>query len=303
MTMKIFERLPNRLFTFGCSFTNYAWSMWPEIISYDLKIPLYNFGRTGAGNQFIANTITQADAKYKFTPDDLIIVCWSNTCREDRWIVGEWLLPGNIYTQHEYDNKWIDKFVDPLGYLIRDLSTINLVDSFLNSKNCQYRFLSMIDIFHSADQWNEENSSFKSFNKLESSTGENLDIVQQLLLYYHEPIKKINKSFFEVLWNNNIQQKLDFELKKFNGFFQDAHPLPTESLRYLSTIFTEHTFKEETVNRVEEIDSKIFQTIYQYVNNTVLKRKPVPVWGFPPYISNKLINNFAIDKHPPPIIL
>jgi len=301
--MKIFEQLPKRLFTFGCSFTNYAWSMWPEIISHDLQIPLYNFGRTGAGNQFIANTITQADAKYKFTSDDLIIVCWSNVCREDRWIVGEWLLPGNIFTQHEYDSKWIDKFVDPLGYLIRDLSTISLVNNLLKSKNCQYHFLSMIDIFYSANQRNEKESSFNSFNRVEPNTSETIDVIHELLTYYQADIKKINKSFFEILWDNNIQQKLNFELERFNGSFQDGHPLPKESLKYLSTIFSEHKFREETVNRIEEIDSKIFQTIYQYVNGTVLKHKPLPVWGFRKDVTDNLINNFAIDKHPLPIIL
>ena len=60
-----------RFFSFGCSFTRYAWTTWSDIIAEELKVPYYNYGGAGAGNQYIFNTVMQADAFYKFDENDL----------------------------------------------------------------------------------------------------------------------------------------------------------------------------------------------------------------------------------------
>lgn len=301
--MHLITNTPERLFTFGCSFTSYAWSMWPEIVSYDLKIPLYNFGRTGAGNQFIANTITQANAKYNFTSKDLIIVCWTNVCREDRWINGDWILPGNVFSQSEYDQKWVEKFIDPMGLLIRDLSTISLINSFLESVKCQYHFLCMMDIVNNSDQFNPRDSKFKSYERFDTEVGKNVDIFTRLCNYYHSDINHIQRSFYDVLWDNNIEKKLNDELKKFNGNFHDAHPWPKESLKYLSTVFGNHKFNEETIDRISVIEDSITNEINNYFLNNKVKHKPLPIWGFPENIFDKIISDYAIVKHPLQFIL
>ena len=47
---------PKRIFTFGCSFTNYLWSTWANILGYEFReAEFYNFGKSGAGNQYIFN--------------------------------------------------------------------------------------------------------------------------------------------------------------------------------------------------------------------------------------------------------
>ena len=98
---------PKRLFTFGCSFTKFYYPTWANIIAHDLEIPLYNYGKPGAGNQYIFNTIMQADTIYNFNKDDLIMVCWSSISREDRYKDGNWMVAGNIYTKLRYDSAYI----------------------------------------------------------------------------------------------------------------------------------------------------------------------------------------------------
>ena len=300
--MKIFSKLPKRLFSFGCSFTNYAWSMWPEIIAYDLEIPLYNYGRSGSGNQFIANCITQANAKYKFNEDDLIIICWTNICREDRWIRGDWKTPGNLYTQEQYDQKWIKKYIDPLGLLIRDLSSIHLINNYLKSVKCQYHFLSMLDIVKSSDQWNND-VDFKSFKKLDPDSGQDLDVLDTLLGYYKNDIDQIKKSFYEVLWNNDIANKLDNEWRKFNGNFHDGHPWPTESLKYLSAVFSDHNFKKSTVDKVIDSENKIINEINNYFLNNKVRFKPLSIWGFNKKVFDRIISDYAIKKYHSPFVI
>ena len=291
--MNLIAHSPKRLFTFGCSFTNYAWSMWPEIIAHDLEIPLYNFGQTGGGNQYIANTVAQANARYKFSKDDLIIVCWTNVCREDRWKNGEWILPGNIFTQDIYNQKWINKWADPLGYLVRDLGSIHLVHEILSKSKCQYHFLSMLNITSDIDQWSSGSANFDHLTKLNPNTGQETKITDELFEIYQTDIEKINKSFYEVLWNNNIQLKISQEEKRFNGLFVDGHPWPDENLAYLKSIFSDHKFKLTTEQKVSDVNSLIIQEIK---NITSSKNKRYDIWRLPEDIFNKIYEDFRIKK-------
>ena len=77
--------------------------------------------------------ITEANTRYKFNEDDLIIVMWTTMCREDHYVRGNWLHTGNIFTQTDYDETFVRKFADTTGYLIRDMALITMSTSFLKS--------------------------------------------------------------------------------------------------------------------------------------------------------------------------
>jgi hypothetical protein len=226
----------DRIFSFGCSFTKYFWAAWPEIIALDLDIPLYNFGKSGAGNQYIANMVAQADALYNFTEKDLIIVSWTNVCREDRWVKGNWITPGNIFTQGEYDQNFINKWADPVGYLIRDLASLKYVRSLLELKKCQFHFLSMCDIAYQINQSNS-NETFDSNYQ---------ETVKRLVEHYRSELNLLHPSFFSNLWSNDIYKNKMLPDKEIYGlFFSDGHPNPADHLTYLKNIF-DHEFKKST---------------------------------------------------------
>jgi len=121
-----------RIFAFGCSMTKYRWPTWADIYASDKTTEFYNYGHSGAGNQFIANQIVETSQRFNWDDEDLILVMWSSITREDRYVT-EWLLPGNIYSQDLYDEQFMDMFVSEKGYLIRDLATIKLTESFLSN--------------------------------------------------------------------------------------------------------------------------------------------------------------------------
>lgn len=235
---------PKRLFAFGCSFTKYQWgTMWPEIIAYDLDIPHYNYGRSGAGNQYMANVMMQADEHYSFNEDDLVIVCWTNVCRFDNIVEGKWTTPGNLFSQEVYPKNFVRDFVDPDGMLLRDLATIKLVSTFLEQRKVQHHFLSMVDIVKNTNQW----STDRHDTKLSKGV-------------FEPTIKKINNSFYEILWNNDIKKKFEKD-RKINPNFKDGHPFPLESLEYLQQIFLGHKFNDTTVQKVNEINNKMMNVI------------------------------------------
>jgi hypothetical protein len=97
------------------------------------NVEYYNFGHCGGGNSMIANRIAEVNCRYKFSNTDLIMPMWTTFCREDRFLNGHWMSVGNIFTQGEYSEEFVRKYSDPKGYLLRDLSFIELATTYLNT--------------------------------------------------------------------------------------------------------------------------------------------------------------------------
>lgn len=134
MTSLTFNKF-KRFFVFGCSFTSYKWPTWADIIAQEMPdIDYYNFGHCGGGNLLMSIRVTEANMRYRFTEDDLVMVMWTTFCREDRYKNNHWWNTGNIFTaSHDYPDDYIRKYSDPMGYLIRDLAVITQTTSYLKS--------------------------------------------------------------------------------------------------------------------------------------------------------------------------
>lgn len=256
----MFSKNINRLFTFGCSFTKYYWPLWPEILSYELDIPLYNFGRSGAGNQYIFNMLMQADNIYDFNQNDLVIVSWTNVCREDRITTSRfnktnhnWQTPGNIFSQQIYDQSFVKRWGSPFWFSIRDFATIKSAYYFLEHKKCQFSMISMCNIAQSLDQWNP---SLKTDNTINNISTMYLDV-----------LSKINKSFYEVLWNNDIGVKCQLEKETIHPQFHDGHPSPLECYTYLTKIY-DYQFNESTLNIVNKIQDIYHKNMIEFCSNS-----------------------------------
>jgi hypothetical protein len=104
----------SRLFTFGCSFTQWPWPTWADIIAYDLAIPHQNWGVSGLGNAGMHSRLLECDLRNTFTKDDIILVVWSSWSREDRYdtkIQGgtKWTAAGDVMFVYDTDfikNYW-----------------------------------------------------------------------------------------------------------------------------------------------------------------------------------------------------
>jgi hypothetical protein len=243
---------PSRLFTFGCSFTSYRWATWANILALDLDCEFYNLGKAGSGNFYIANTISQADEIYKFTPNDLVIISWTNISREDRWISQQgWCSPGNIYSQDVYDKKFLKRWANETHFALRDFSSIKLIDEFLKDRT-QYHFLSICNISKRLNQYADTENIDDDFKKVSS--------------LYRNTLNKILPSFYEILWNNDLNYKIKLDEKIIHPKFFDGHPTIIEHLEYLQKSF-DYNFKEETVKIVQEMHYKWIQ----YLKNNNIK--------------------------------
>lgn len=269
---------PKRLFTFGCSFTEYMWGTWANILGYEFReSEFYNFGKSGAGNHYIFNTLMQADAAYNFTHEDLVIIQWTNVSREDRYFHagaealkqfsdlnnGAWSTPGNIYSQDVYDDEWIKKHFSEYGALVRDLGFIKAAVELLRHK-AQWHFIQMNDLVHYVNQWD---STVKLDNKSKKTKkfGDKTR-VQQLRDLYKETISYLQPSFYDVLFNNNWNQKFKSDQKLVNKNFQDGHPHPLEHYDYLKRTF-KHSWRPSTNEKVGDVQKKWVKLMHGVSHN------------------------------------
>jgi len=184
----------NRLYTYGCSFTSYAWDTWADHIGKNFD-KFVNYGESGAGNQYILHKLTESDAKEEISADDYVGIMWSTAIRYDYWLNGKWHTNGNVFN-NGYSKQFTD-LIDPNGFLIRDYSFIHAAKKILDNIGCRYLFFSMtqLDHFSEGSKWHW------------------LDLVyNQKPLYeykklYSKTIEHILPSMFEVLWQNDWKSR------------------------------------------------------------------------------------------------
>jgi len=143
----------SRLFVFGCSFTNYAWPSYADLISD--KFDYYeNWGWPGLGNRAIAERIAECHAKNSFIETDTIIVQWSSHIRHDWFKTSTpdnkaWQTRGSIFNylnEDTFDRKWIDTFWDEDAYFIHSINSMLLTQGLLKSCNCNWKMTTIADI-------------------------------------------------------------------------------------------------------------------------------------------------------------
>jgi len=270
---------PKRLFTFGCSFTDYRWATWANILAFEFDCEFYNFGKSGAGNAFIANQITQTNQFYNFTKDDLIIVCWTNISREDRWTRKKgWITPGNIYSQQDYDSRFVKNWANSTHFALRDFSYIDLIDNYLNQKT-NYHFLAMCNISEHINQW-------------ENSTTDKEGNIAALSELYRNTLNKIAPSFYKVLWNNDIDNKWNKDWREIHPHFSDGHPTILEHYEYLTKTF-DYNFSDKTRLAVEETHTKFVEYIRAGYKKTKID---CGLHDMPQTWANAIHDNFRLRK-------
>jgi hypothetical protein len=204
----------SRLFTFGCSFTNYRWSTWADCLAPEFDY-FENWGQSGAGNHYIFNSVMEADQRHRFGAGDTVIVCWTNVMREDRY-TDRWQTLGNIATCPIYDPGYVRDAITERGCLIRDIAMIKATANFL--KNCTgvtSKFLAMCDIMNP--------------RQFDYSSGD-----QDIFDLYSTVLNNIMPSYQTVLYPTGWKHS------------DDPHPTPAEHLAYLDAVLPGWVTSAET---------------------------------------------------------
>ena len=86
----------SRLFTFGCSLTRYHYPTWADIVSKNFS-EFQNWGRAGAGNNFILNSLNECNLRNNIDTNDTVIIMWSGLSRIDYYQLNNW---GHLHNRY-----------------------------------------------------------------------------------------------------------------------------------------------------------------------------------------------------------
>lgn len=181
-----------RLFTFGCSFTQYKWATWADILGREFSY-FENWALSGMGNQYIFNSLLECNQRKKFNPTDTVIIMWTHVTAEDRYVNRNWLGSGNIYYQNLYSEEWVKQFADDRGYLVRDLATIAAAKQLLDHWQVNYVFLTMSPI-------------------------DNLNLVYQKPAINDEDVVDMYSEHLEIIKPSMFETEFDFNWYKLDKF-------------------------------------------------------------------------------------
>jgi len=226
-----------RFFTFGCSFTSYDWPTWADVLASEMpNAEFYNFGHCGGGNSMISNRIVEADTRYKFTDTDLIIPMWTTFCREDRYINGNWMAIGNMFTQSEFNEDFVMKYCDPMGYLLRDLAIITITSTYLKSLSSDFFMLNGVPY------------DYQIFSK-----GKSYPTLENILEVYKDTISLTLPTLIDLELGGEFQNGHVYITEHNGKLYKDYHPHPLNYYGYLkklgipltsnSLVYTEHSMK------------------------------------------------------------
>jgi hypothetical protein len=137
----------SRLIVSGCSFTNFWYPTWAWFLGSAYN-ETYNYGQSGAGNEYIYHSIVDADTDLQLNKDDTVVIAWSgyyrfdrfNKCGSHQW----WKTNGDW--SHDPNFKTLEQFVNDDGWVRKSVNYITATARYLKSKNIKYVFTSLYDL-------------------------------------------------------------------------------------------------------------------------------------------------------------
>jgi len=227
-----------RLFTFGCSFTNYHYPTWADILGKQYEY-YENWGQGGQGNEFIFNSLNECHVKNNITSDDTVIIMWAIIYRNDLYRDNEWL-SGPKYQFDEAD--------DPRGTFIKNIAFINAVKIMLESFGCKYYFLSLVPVDIDLLDLNQSKSTDLKDN------------ISDIKNCYKQCLDVIRPSVYEIIFNYDWNSR-KFAPKNYSTTKNriDFHSSTAEHLEYLDAVLPEIQIDNSTRNWVQQVQEHLIQ--------------------------------------------
>jgi hypothetical protein len=281
----------NRLFTFGCSFTNYHYPTWADIIAPNFSA-YQNWGDPGAGNNFILNSLVECHSRNVLNKDDTVIILWSGLARTDYYQLNHWGHQHNQYFDLKNNNT---TYSCPQGHELLSYAWFVSAVMLLNQLNVNWK------MFH-WQQFDTDSNSYKVYKELltdvkhapfdsnsykykKLQTGE-LSLIADLYTRLAGPDWPELNSILNQTYNStglpkHIKDECDFFLQAIqkdsrlsNRYTEDIdrHPSPLQHLTWVQKFLPEYTITQPTVDWLSTIDQCLLnQQSYSFSPNRPLR--------------------------------
>ena len=267
-----------RLFTFGCSMTNYIYPTWADILgtNYDYY---ENWGEEGAGNEFIFNSIIECNEKNHFNSEDTIIVMWSGIARNGFYDKC-WKHQTHLQNAGTIKTLYKKESISIKGFEIKNYVFINAIYNLF--KHYNLTMITWVDFDGDSSIYEFYQNSMKHVLKVD------------LPIHLKTPHKRININYkthfitglYERLsgpsWpslnnlnsndyiacNHNITTEIDqfYDIINNSTFDEneyeyDIHPLPYEHLSMCNSVFNNYTLNSEVIEWINDVHYKLTNDI------------------------------------------
>lgn len=249
-----------RFFAFGCSFTNYKWPSWPEVIAQYIP-ESYNLGIAASDNRLIYLRVLDADCVYNFNKDDLVIVMFTNHWRDTYFHQSKSFELVKVKDE--------DLVFNEVNFVFRDYCFFKAVWHLLEHKNVDYDLLSMsgytIDLY-------------KKHHSFAPDVLEKAAQIENMQYYFSNPLSLFKPSMFELCYDCNwANPSIKFARQ---GSFLDNHPTPSMALTYMKTIYKENSFDlcQDYINHYDSlvVGNEVHARLHpQYEFKSILKHHPL----------------------------
>lgn len=261
-----------RVFTFGCSMTQYHYPTWADIIGR--SYPYFeNWGRIGAGNQYVFNSIMECDRRNNLGPDDLVIVAWTSLTRLDCYQFNEWVHFHKLLADKDNGNV-PSSCID--GYEILNYAWIYAVHEFLSSKKVNFISMTVVDYDQKSRAGKLYSDTLNQIYKIKIA--KNRQWYPSPPLRFEEHFSLLYDRLAGPDWPNliniaqgkqssdpTIQAEIDqflIETKKDTRYTNspdmvDAHALPSQHLDLVDKYLSNFTVSPETRRWVLDIEQKL----------------------------------------------
>lgn len=228
----------SRIFTFGCSFTEYVWPTWSDIILYGNEG--YNMGIRGTGIESTLFRLLEVDRKYKLTDKDKVIIIFTTPIRWDLIISEnlEWCNFGQATTStlSKYENELYT--ID--GLIFKSIYQTKQIKDFLDKKSVKYVLGSVNGIYKNYGNYfeslNLNNSTHRLIRDIECEV--NLDL----------------QDFHSFLYEGN-----QWTITKKWEDINDYHPRPMQYFKWVTDVLLKHIDVDLKITKddIMEIESHI----------------------------------------------
>jgi hypothetical protein len=220
--------MQGNLYTFGCSFAQYSWPMWPDILSQNYNVTK-NYASPGCGNFYIFHKATDLLISNKVKNTDTVIIQWTEPNRTD--YIDEhdgWAGPGSL-TAELLTKAKLDFIISDKTSIIKTLIYMINIINLLETIGCKWYFMYMTpeSIVHSF----KNSQLFIDTNLYETYT----TMVKKLLPYKHCYVDTVSMTDFYHDKRMPLKHCFHFVKNKLHSN-QDDHPLPNYTLMYIKEI-------------------------------------------------------------------